>query len=232
MNYFISFSLFTVLLFCSCGSNDSNTDSESLNSSTEIHQEDDFSSSNMNNSTSADGGDRQFNPNPEKIRSTGGLYFNGRVLFTKGWIDQNGDNLAIFTESGDEIYMFHYAFPNGSPILKRKVMDFVRNCEFDRTLEFVDGTIEITDLDNDNMGELSFMYKMACRSDVSPCDLKYLTLENGEKYIIRGSEFIDYGDGQTAGGEKNIDPSFKNGPTEFLNHANRVWDKFYIFKWS
>jgi hypothetical protein len=79
------------------------------------------------------------------------------------------------------------------------------------------------DLDNDNYGEITFAYIKTCTSDVSPMTLKLLTLENGEKYIIRGSTRIDWGDGDVSGGEKNIDPSFKNGPSVFLSNANKIW---------
>lgn len=74
------------------------------------------------------------------------------------------------------------------------------------------------------------MYEKACRSDVSPAELKYLTIENGEKYIIRGSELMDFGYEEPYGGEMTIDAKFKNDPTVFLDHAKRVWNENYRFE--
>ena len=171
----------------------------------------------------------KFNPTPSKEVPLSEIEYPGAVQFKRTWVDANGDNIAVFTKTDEELYMLHYAFPNGSPILKRKVIDFVRDCPFDVTLEFVENTIEVTDLDNDNFGEVSFMYKTACRSDMSPATLKYLTIEDGEKYIIRGSELMDFGYEEPYGGEMNIDASFENGPTSFLVHAKKVWMENYRF---
>lgn len=171
----------------------------------------------------------KFNPTPYKEVPLSKIEYPGALQFKRTWVDANGDNIAVFTQTDEELYMLHYAFPNGSPILKRKVIDFVRDCPFDVTLEFVEKTIEVTDLDNDNFGEVSFMYKTACRSDMSPATLKYLTIEDGAKYIIRGSELMDFGYEEPYGGEMNIDASFENGPTSFLVHAKKVWMENYRF---
>ena len=55
-----------------------------------------------------------------------------------------------------------------------KVYDFEKNCDYDLTLEFIENSIEVTNLDNNNFGEITFAYKKACISDVSPKDLKLL----------------------------------------------------------
>jgi hypothetical protein len=179
----------------------------------------------MNNNSKNEDQGLNFNTNPSKVQPVSRISYEGSIITSRAWIDANGDNLAVFTKKGYEIYMFHYAFPNGVPVLKRKVQDFETGCEFDVTLEFIQNTIELTDLDNDNYGEISFLYKKACRSDVSPLEMKYLTIENGDKYIIRGSELMDYGDGDLYGGEMNIDASFQNGPPAFLSHAKGVWQR-------
>ncbi len=171
-----------------------------------------------------------FDDSPSKTQPLSSVQFEGSVVTSRAWVDANGDNLAVFTSTGEEIYMYHYVFPDGSPSLKRRVLDYERDCPFDKTLGFKQNTIEVTDLDHDNYGEISFMYEKACRSDVSPAVLKYLTIENGEKYIIRGSELMDFGYEEPYGGEMTIDAKFKNGPTVFLDHAKRVWNENYRFE--
>lgn len=211
--------LFIVLLtvLSSCSSQDE-IDEQRLRDSIRAELEEE-----MKGESESSSSELKFNPNPSKEIPISELEYAGRVVHKLNWVDANGDNIALFTMTDEELYMFHYAFPNGSPILKRKVMDFVRDCPFDMTLKFIEETIEITDLDSDNFGEISFMYKTACRSDVSPATLKYLTIEDGEKYIIRGTELIDFGSEEPYGGEMEIDASFQRGPREFLSHAKSKW---------
>jgi hypothetical protein len=55
--------------------------------------------------------------------------------------------------------------------------------------------------------------------------LKLLVLENGDKYILRGSTRIADGTSPAVGGSFSIDPSFKDGPPAFLKHAKSGWLK-------
>ena len=73
-----------------------------------------------------------------------------------------------------------------------------------------------------NVREITFAYRKACRSDVSSSTMKLLTLENGEKYIIRGTTKICL-PGYSEESQKKIDPSFYNAPHPFLTNANRIW---------
>lgn len=166
----------------------------------------------------------KFNPIFSVNRTPSQLDHEGSILFTKTWKDRNGDNIALFTGKKEQIWVYHYAFPDGYPKLLRKVRDNEFNCEFDMTLEFMNRTISVTDLDGDNYGELTFAYQKGCRSDVSALNMKLLMLENGEKYIIRGRQTLVLND-YIERGEKNVDPSFYDGPSVFLDHANYVWDR-------
>ena len=155
--------------------------------------------------------------NPERLQ------YQGEIISTKIWQDINGENIVLFTASKEELFVYHYAIKNENIKLIRKVYDFEKNCEFDLSIGFIDKSIEVTDLDQNNYGEITFAYKKSCRSDMSPMILKLLTLENGEKYIIRGTTIIEVDYGSSYGGEKNIDPSFYNAPKLFLTNANRIW---------
>ena len=148
----------------------------------------------------------------------------GNVLYSEIWQDNNGENIVMFTQVPDEqLFVYHYAIKDNTPKLLRKVTDFIKDCEFDYAFEFIKSSITVTDLDENNLGEITFAYKITCTSDVSPWEMKLLTLENGDKYIIRGHTALSFGD-ETYGGEKTIDDSFINGPKPFLDHANKVWD--------
>lgn len=215
----------TSMILLSCGISDSEKEKiknelraelEENNSSPQIETENPISEAQPTYS---------FNPNASISRSPSQLAYEGAIQLTKTWQDKNGDNIALFTKRKDQIWVYHYAFPNGTPQLIRKVRDNEFDCEFDMSLNFMSRTIGVTDLDGDNLGELTFAYEKGCRSDMSALEMKLLMLENGDKYIIRGSQTMVVTNDFIDQGSKKIDPSFYNGPSVFLDHANYVWDQ-------
>ena len=151
------------------------------------------------------------------------LNHDGKIVNKRFWQDSNGKNIALFTRKGNELFTYHYAINSDKVKLLRKVYDFEKDCDYDLILEFIGNSIKVTDLDNNNFGEITFAYKKACISDVSPMDLKLIMLENGNKFILRGRTTVNLGN-EKFGGEKNIDSSFKNAPDNFLSHANKIWE--------
>jgi len=149
--------------------------------------------------------------------------YKGQIINTKCWIDSNSENIVLFTKREHELFVYHYIIQSGSIKLLRDVYDFSeKGCEYDLFADFIKDSITVTDLDNNNFGEITFAYNLACISDLSPIVLKLLILENGNKYIIRGHSKIVLGD-ETIGGDKNIDSSFVKASPEFLEFANKVW---------
>ena len=151
------------------------------------------------------------------------LEYDGKIVNKKIWQDANGENIALFTRKGNELFVYHYSISADIVKLLRKVYDFERDCDYDLFLEFIENSIGVTDLDENNYGEITFAYKKACISDVSPLDLKLLMLENGNKFIIRGLTVVNTGN-EKIGGDKNIDASFEKAPDNFLSHANTIWE--------
>ncbi len=171
------------------------------------------------------------------------LKYNGQIVHCLRWEDSNGDNFLLLTEEDRktkevsdggyfEIFKsltwhgYHYC-NNGTNQygIVREFVDFIKDCEFDLELEFMQDYIKITDLDNDNFGEITVIYKMTCTSDVSPWIIKLLMFENGEKFSIKGNTKVEYGPGEYMGGEKKIDASLKNTPNVFLEHAEAMFDR-------
>ncbi len=151
------------------------------------------------------------------------LNHDGKIVNKRFWRDSNGENIVLFTRKEDELYLYHYAINADKVKLLRKVYDFEKDCDFDLTLGFIEPSIKVTDLDNNNFGEITFAYKKACISDVSPKDLKLIMLENGNKYIIRGTTSIDK-PGIKVDASKKVDASFNDAPASFLSHADKIWD--------
>ena len=62
----------------------------------------------------------------------------------------------------------------------------------------------MTNADRDGHAEVSFLYKLSCRTDVSPSKLKLLLYMDRRKYVVRGTTRLADG----SGGEMNLDGSF------------------------
>ncbi len=98
-----------------------------------------------------------------------------------------------------------------------------RKCEFDLTAAFVPGSLTITDLDADGVGEATFLYTLHCTSDVSPATRKLIMREGEAKYAIRGTTKLPEGYG---GGEMRLDPSFRAAPKSFREYAVQRWNRY------
>lgn len=170
------------------------------------------------------------------------LPFAGNLVTARRWEDAQGVNYLLLTRTEDQLspdpqypdmefysarlYAYHYVQAGRGFELKRRITDFVENCELDMTVAHIPESVRISDLDGDGHSEVSFLYELACRGDVSPLTLKLMMLEQGEKYAIRGDSLIDVGNGERYGGAKEIDPVFDTAPAAFRDFANRLWDRF------
>lgn len=158
--------------------------------------------------------------------------YKGKPVEAASWTDSNGDNLVIITEvngsANNELYGYHFIMDGNSGEELWKIQDFVKDCEFDIRLDYVPESLSITDLDDDGIGESTFLYNMSCKSDVSPDDLKLMMHENENKYALRGYTYISSVD---AGGDYKVDASFNNAPASFLQYAKEQWSKYKNFEY-
>ena len=173
-----------------------------------------------------------------------GIKYDGNVVTGKRWNDKNGENILILTKTNlkekkvrksgyeetdleCELYGYHYVSSGGSYSLLWKIQDFVKECWFDLTLDFIPGSLSITDLNENGIAESTFLYKMSCRSDVSPSELKLMMHENDVKYALRGEMLIKM-EGFTAGGNYKVDKSFDSAPDGFLDYAKSQWKEYRL----
>lgn len=146
--------------------------------------------------------------------------------------DKNGKNYFVATilqNRSDEwaskgiLIQQYIEKPNKELVLLRQITDKEDHCEFDNDLQFLTESLRITDLDKNKYAEITFLYKVGCRSDVSPITLKLMVIENGNKAAIRGKTLPRGFDFQK---EKVADGSFKKLPKLIQDQANKLWDKF------
>ena len=172
---------------------------------------------------------------------TSDIKYQGSIVSGKRWTDKNGENIVILTLTkihnskkdsfnGDyshaqELYAYQYVKKSEGWSQLWKINDFIEDCPLDLTLEFIGGSLSVTDLNKNGIGETTFLYKMACRGDVSPCDLKLMMHEGDIKYAIRGTMKLKV-QNESYGGEYKVDKSFDSAPKGFLDYAKEQWEKY------
>ena len=174
-----------------------------------------------------------------------GLRIEGQVVAHLRYSDAAGTHLIVLTETkpketkarseledptqSKSLYAYAFLETKKRPKLRWRVKDFVLDCAFDLTVQHIEGSLQVTDLDQDGVAEVTFVYQLQCTSDVSPSQIKLIMYEGKDKYAIRGSERVHVGveDGKPVyvGGESEPDPAFAKAPAALLEHAQAAWRK-------
>lgn len=171
------------------------------------------------------------------------IAYKGHVVDAAKYSDADGDHLIVTTETGiknakgkdgfkeAELYAYHYKIKDGKPQLSWQLYDFVKDCDFDVTTHYLPNTFAITDLNKDGIVEIWLMYKKACRSDVSPADMKIIMYAADKKYAVRGTNRDRSSPKEYPGGEYTFDNAFKVAPATFRNYAITLWKKNIFENW-
>ncbi|WBA41485.1 M949_RS01915 family surface polysaccharide biosynthesis protein [Hymenobacter canadensis] len=132
----------------------------------------------------------------------------GQVLELKQWTDINGRNLLVVTRTPARTLPARPDDPNETKSVSLyarqfvqraeswqelwRLQDAVERCAFDTWLGPVPGAMSITDLDADGQTETTLLYRLVCRSDVSPAQQKLILREGAAKYALRGYSVVQY----------------------------------------
>lgn len=111
------------------------------------------------------------------------------------WKDALGDNYLILTNQKKDtsienrifgskwktgyIEAYHFLANGSNKRLVKYIKDNIVPCDGSYVNEFIENSIMITDLNKDDIGEITFQYKYACRSDPTPAEKTLIYMENG-----------------------------------------------------
>ena len=146
------------------------------------------------------------------------------------WQDANGENyFEVVREQRTEdlrIIARHYVKrPDGRLHMQQQFKDFVIDCEYDPILDFIPGSLTITDMDSNQVGEVVFLLQKGCISDVSPLQAQLYLIEGAQLFLIRGTTQIKLGS-YVMPSEQEVDPSFEDLPIVLQTYARAQWDRF------
>lgn len=190
----------------------------------------------------------------------------GKVQEAWKWTDKLGENIFIVSaiapheeKNGDEegssaeIHAYHYtkSASDADYVASWVMNDEEKLCPVDLTLEFAPGSTTITDVDKNGIAEIKIQHSKACRGDVSPAEMYLDLYENGVKYALKGTMWIQEGpefkynvtendvnienlpklkdeseEYLRSLGRYQSEKSFAGAPPEFLAYAKSEWLKY------
>jgi hypothetical protein len=154
----------------------------------------------------------------------------------KKWHDVSGENWLVLYETGAYIEKGQtnasaklsavlFQKTDSGFVTKWKMIDYISDCELDIVCSFYDDHLTITDLDSNGLAEITMLYALSCKGDVSPNEKKLIMYEGTQKYAIRGEELMLL-QKDTLGGSWKADTAFSKAPKAFLSYAVERWEKF------
>lgn len=170
-----------------------------------------------------------------------GIQTTGKLVQAVSWHDKTGDNLAILTQTGEQWDKDEQGRQADTRSARLKavqlrkdgerwktvwaVNDAIEACQVDVVCAFVKNTLEVTDINDDGVAEVSFVYRLGCFGGMDPWGQKLLLVEDGRKYALRGETTMREAGGVYGGGMKP-DPAFKHAPAGFEAFARKKWQRY------
>ncbi len=155
-------------------------------------------------------------------------------VFCKGWLSNKGIQKAILfsktrTNSKEEFFAEFFTEKDfNSPLVK--VYDFIEDCPVDFSVNFIEDSFSVTDINNNGIKEVSFLYEIVCQGGIGPIKMKSILIEGRQKYVIRGFRLDDVSikNNKTPNYPRSIiDENFINAPHSFLDFSSKKWMKYH-----
>lgn len=154
----------------------------------------------------------------------------------KKWHDAAGENWLVLYETGPYIEKGNaFSTAKISAVLFLKtdsgfvqqwsMTDELVNCKQEPLCIFYPNHLSITDLDQDALAEITFVYVMGCKANGMPLEKKLLLYEGKQNYTLTGEEEVVVQE-DTIGGLILDDSGFEKSPAPFLDFARKYWSRF------
>ena len=180
---------------------------------------------------------------PKEVKYSGD--FKEAVSFS----DSLGNHILVTSEleilqkeedRSSYIFVYDYLKKKNGYLLNWKLEDGVTDCPVDYFAKFLESPL-ITDLNKNGIKEVTMVYSLTCRGDVSADELKVIMRENNNKYGLRGYT-VDPINGENGVkpccileeelypmdmyGKYENENDFKKAPKNFLEYAKNLWIKY------
>jgi len=184
---------------------------------------------------------------PSGIELEGKQYITGRK-----WSDANGENLLLFSftetpatdlegKKGMTKQLFTQLMVKRVGIdtfeLAQHLEAHENVCEFENKLILNESSISITDLDEDNINEATYVYTQGCvKENAASYPMRLRMLEYAVHYDMWG--YVRYKDKMITEGskqkpipesdDKHFEASFDKTPESFQRFASQLWDVYEL----
>jgi hypothetical protein len=199
------------------------------------------------------------------------IKLKGKLNEAWQWTDKLGENILVtsYVEPYDvkgknedeneqrpqsaELHVAQYVKKGDGYALQWKKDEIEKYCLYDINCKFIKDATTVTDLDKDGVAETTIQYRLACRGDVSPSNMKLFIHEDTATFYLQGLCWIKTTDEdkftvnetnanlETLPGYRKTDEEymetlgryesekgFAGAPPEFLAYARKQWMKFVI----
>jgi hypothetical protein len=169
------------------------------------------------------------------------IIYQGKPVQAVQFQDGSGAYIALTTQTGTQpqkgddefkqahLYGYVFQLKGGTPpTVLWQLHDMVTECNLDMVANFIPGSLTVTDLDKNGKAEVWVAYRLSCRGDVSPSELKIIMHEGTRKYAIRGEGRLKVGKVLQPGGGVSASDDFKNATVPFTQYARGLWNKYVI----
>ncbi|WP_420153217.1 M949_RS01915 family surface polysaccharide biosynthesis protein [Siphonobacter sp.] len=157
-----------------------------------------------------------------------GLLYKGKPLQALQFQDQTGNYVALTTETTtleDQAHLAAYVYTSNGSMLWQ-LRDGISDCPLDRVAVFVPGSFKVTDLDKNGKAEVWVAYRIGCRGDVSPSELKIIMHEGTTKYAMRGMGKLKVGHAVQPDGGTITSNGFRK--STFERYAEQLWKAYLV----
>ena len=166
--------------------------------------------------------------------------YRGTVVEAIQWTHSSSRHMVFLTQTGDfkrtddagdpvdraELHAYHLLQETGGKWQRLwRISDFNECPELDQYVGFIQGSLTITDLDQNGEPEVTLGYRLLCRGGLDPGTMKLILYEGLNKRAVRGTATICIPNAEYPPSTPTPDKEATSHPL-FLDHLMKQWKRF------